>query len=83
MFYNTTFCCVKDEAEDIHSLMAAILMVGCQRTQVSLVSNPKEIRELIQHVLTVVIVVLLWLMHRKDEDIKLMNDVIIHEAHRN
>ena len=34
-------------------------------------------------VLTTVVVVLLWLMHRKDEDIKLKNDVIIHEVRRN
>ena len=34
-------------------------------------------------VLTAVVVVLLWLMHRKDEDIKLKNDVIIHEVRRN
>ena len=34
-------------------------------------------------VLTAVIVILLWLMHRKDEDIKLKNDVIIHEIRRN
>ena len=34
-------------------------------------------------VLTAVIVVLLWLMHRKDEDIKQKNDVIIHEVRRN
>ena len=34
-------------------------------------------------VLTAVVVVLLWLMHRKDEDIKQKNDVIIHEVRRN
>ena len=34
-------------------------------------------------VLTAVIVVLLWLMHRKDEDIKQKNDVIIREVRRN
>ena len=34
-------------------------------------------------VLTVLVVVLLWLMHRKEEDIKLKNDVIIHEVRRN
>ena len=34
-------------------------------------------------VLTVVVVVQLWLMHRKDEDIKQKNDVIIHEVRRN
>ena len=34
-------------------------------------------------VLTAVVVVLFWLMHRKDEDIKQKNDVIIHEVRRN
>ena len=34
-------------------------------------------------VLTAVVVVLLWLMHHKDEDIKQKNDVIIHEVRRN
>ena len=34
-------------------------------------------------VLTAVVVVLLWLMHCKDEDIKQKNDVIIHEVRRN
>lgn len=34
-------------------------------------------------VLMAVVVVLLWLIHRKDEDIKLKNDVIIHEVRRN
>ena len=34
-------------------------------------------------VLTAVVVVLLWLMHRKDEDLKQKNDVIIHEVRRN
>ena len=34
-------------------------------------------------VLTAVIVILLWLMHCKDEDIKQKNDVIIHEVRRN
>lgn len=34
-------------------------------------------------VLTVVVVVQLWLMHRKDEDIRQKNDVIIHEVRRN
>ena len=34
-------------------------------------------------VLTATVVVLLWLMHRKDEDIKHKNDVIIHEIRRN
>ena len=34
-------------------------------------------------VLTAVVVVLLWLIHRKDEDIKLKNGVIIHEVRRN
>lgn len=34
-------------------------------------------------VLTAVIVILLWLMHRKDEDIKHKNDIIIHEVRRN
>ena len=34
-------------------------------------------------VLTVIVVVQLWLMHRKDEDLKQKNDVIIHEVRRN
>ena len=34
-------------------------------------------------VLTALVVVLLWQMHRKDEDIKQKNDVIIHEVRRN
>ena len=34
-------------------------------------------------VLMAVIVILLWLMHRKDEDIKQKNDVIIREVRRN
>ena len=34
-------------------------------------------------VLTAVVVVLLWLMHRKDEDLRAKNDVIIHEVRRN
>lgn len=34
-------------------------------------------------VLTAVVVVLLWQMHRKDEDIRAKNDVIIHEVRRN
>ncbi len=34
-------------------------------------------------VLTAVVVVLLWLMHRKDEDIKQKNDVISRGVRRN
>lgn len=34
-------------------------------------------------VLTAVVIVLLWLMHRKDEDLRSKNDVIIHEVRRN
>ena len=34
-------------------------------------------------VLTALVVVLLWLMHRKDEDLRAKNDVIIHEVRRN
>ena len=34
-------------------------------------------------VLTALVVVLLWLMHRKDEDLRKKNDVIIHEVRRN
>ena len=34
-------------------------------------------------VLTAVVVVLLWQMHRKDEDLRAKNDVIIHEVRRN
>ena len=34
-------------------------------------------------VLTAVVIVLLWLMHRKDEDLRAKNDVIIHEVRRN
>ena len=34
-------------------------------------------------VLTAVVIVLLWLMHRKDEDLQAKNDVIIHEVRRN
>ena len=34
-------------------------------------------------VLTAVVIVLLWLMHRKDEDLRAKNDVIIHELRRN
>ena len=34
-------------------------------------------------VLTAVVVVLLWLMYRKDEDLRAKNDVIIHEVRRN
>ena len=34
-------------------------------------------------VLTALVVVLLWLMHRKDEDLRQKNDVIIHEVRRN
>ena len=33
--------------------------------------------------LTAIVVVLLWLMHCKDEDIKQKNDVIIREVRRN
>ena len=33
--------------------------------------------------LTAIVVVLLWLMHRKDEDLKQKNDVIIREVRRN
>ena len=29
------------------------------------------------------VVVLLWQMHRKDEDLRAKNDVIIHEVRRN
>ena len=32
---------------------------------------------------TALVVVLLWLMHRKDEDLRQKNDVIIHEVRRN
>ena len=34
-------------------------------------------------VLTAVVIVLLWQMHRKDEDLKQKNNVIIHEVRRN
>lgn len=34
-------------------------------------------------VLTALVVVLLWLMHRKDENLRKKNDVIIHEVRRN
>jgi flagellar basal body-associated protein FliL len=34
-------------------------------------------------VLTALVVVLLWLMHRKDEDLRQKNDVIIYEVRRN
>ena len=34
-------------------------------------------------VLTAVVIVLLWRMHRKDEDLRAKNDVIIHEVRRN
>jgi flagellar basal body-associated protein FliL len=34
-------------------------------------------------VLTALVVVLLWLMHRKDEDLRKKNDVIIYEVRRN
>ena len=34
-------------------------------------------------VLTVLVVVLLWQNHRKDEDLRQKNDVIIHEVRRN
>ena len=34
-------------------------------------------------VLTAVVIVLLWLMHRKDEDLRAKNNVIIHEVRRN
>ena len=34
-------------------------------------------------VLTAVVIVLLWLMHRKDEGLRAKNDVIIHEVRRN
>ena len=34
-------------------------------------------------VLTAVVIVLLWLMHRKDEVLRAKNDVIIHEVRRN
>ena len=34
-------------------------------------------------VLAFIVVFLLWLMHRKDEDLKQKNDVIIHEVRRN
>ena len=34
-------------------------------------------------VLTAVVVVLLWQMHRKDENLRAKNDVIIHEVRRN
>ncbi len=34
-------------------------------------------------VLTAFVIVLLWLMHRKDEDLRAKNDVIIHEVRRN
>ena len=33
--------------------------------------------------LTAIVVVLLWLMHCKDEDLKQKNDVIIREVRRN
>ena len=34
-------------------------------------------------VLTALVFVLLWLMHRKDEDLRKKNDVIIYEVCRN
>jgi FtsZ-interacting cell division protein ZipA len=34
-------------------------------------------------VLTALVVVLLWQNHRKDEDLRKKNDVIIHEVRRN
>ena len=34
-------------------------------------------------VLTALVFVLLWLMHRKDEDLRKKNDVIIYEVRRN
>lgn len=34
-------------------------------------------------VLTALVVVLLWQNHRKDEDLRQKNDVIIHEVRRN
>jgi hypothetical protein len=34
-------------------------------------------------VLTAQVFVLLWLMHRKDEDLRKKNDVIIYEVRRN
>lgn len=34
-------------------------------------------------VLTALVVVLLWQNHRKDEDLRAKNDVIIHEVRRN
>lgn len=34
-------------------------------------------------VLTALVVVLLWLMNRKDEDLRKKNDVIIYEVRRN